>query len=312
MRLLRERSSRKLKANEENAVVIQLFINGISMGAVYAIVAVGFALVFSILRFSNFAHGGIISVCAYAVFFFQKMFDKLPNIFVLMAVSALFGALITLLLDLVGFMSIRRNNSPRIYYFVSSITFGILAENVLSVRYGAFVLVFPHIFEVSSFTLFGLSFSTLDMFTLATTIVLLAALMVFIQKTKLGLAIRTVSIDPMTSNLMGINSAVVITSTFMIAGMLAGIGGVLLATRYSVYPTLGSGMIAKAFIASVIGGLGSLSGAILGSILLGVVEMYLVYFFGSSVTTVLLLVIMIVFLLLRPQGISGVQVQDKA
>lgn len=290
----------------------QLFVNGISMGAVYAIVAVGFALVFSILKFSNFAHGGIISVCAYAAFFFQRMFPETPNVFVLMAVSALFGAALTLLLDLVGFMSIRRTNSPRIYYFVSSITFGILAENILSVKYGANILSFPYIFKTTTVTLLGISFSVLDMFTLAVALVLLAVLILFINKTRFGLAIRTVSIDPVTSKLMGINSGVVITGTFMIAGMMAGIGGVLLATRYSVYPTLGSGMIAKAFIASVIGGLGSLSGAIIGSILLGVVEMYLVYFFGSNVSTVLLLVIMIVFLIVRPQGISGVQLQDKA
>jgi len=111
---------------------------------------------------------------------------------------------------------------------------------------------------------------------------------------------------------MGINSDVVIIFTFLLAGILAGVSGTLLGIKYSVYPSLGSSMVVKGFIASVIGGLGSLGGAIAAAILLGVVEIVLVYYLGSSVTPAILFGIMLVFLLLRPQGISGKFSQDKA
>jgi branched-chain amino acid transport system permease protein len=140
----------------------------------------------------------------------------------------------------------------------------------------------------------------------------LIALVLIINRTKLGLAIRTVAIDSRASRLMGINSAVVITFTFVLAGLLAGVSGVLLGIKYSVYPTLGPSMMVKGFIASVIGGLGSLAGAIAAAVLLGLVEMILTYFLGSSITPALLFGIMLLFLFVRPQGIAGKFTQDKA
>lgn len=290
---------------------LQLIFNGISLGAVYALIAVGFALVFSILKFSNFAHGGMISASAYIAYFFQASFETPPPLWLTITVTSIASLCIALILDTVGYRNIRKKNSPNIYYFVMSITFAILIEQILTVFFGQTSYGFPQIFEKTSFEALGATISTLDFVMLLISMGILAVLIVIINKTKLGLAIRAVSIDSHTGRLMGINSGLVIVFTFVLAGILAGVSGTLLGMKYSVYPTLGSSMVVKGFIASTIGGLGSLSGAIIAAILLGVVEMLSVYNLGSSVTPVILFAIMLLFLFIRPQGISGKFAQDK-
>ncbi len=290
---------------------LQLLFNGISLGAVYALIAVGFALVFSILKFSNFAHGGMISASAYIAYFFQASFKEAPPIWMTILFTSIMSLLIALLLDTICYRNIRKKNSPTIYYFVASITFGILIEQILNVFYGKASYGFPRMFEKTSLEVLGAKISTLDAVILAISIAILVVLMIIIEKTKLGLAIRAVSIDSHTGRLMGINSGLVIVFTFALAGLLAGVSGTLLGMKYSVYPTLGSSMVVKGFIASTIGGLGSLPGAIIAAILLGIVEMISVYNLGSSVTPVLLFGIMLFFLFVRPQGISGKFAQDK-
>ena len=282
---------------------LQLIVNGISLGAVYALIAVGFALVFSILKFSNFAHGGMISAAAYIAYFFYASFETPPSLWVTLLFTAVVSLGVALLLD--------KNNSPNIYYFVASITFAILIEQILTVFFGKTSYGFPGMFEVASVRLLGASFATMDLVVLAVSIAMLVVLMLLINRTKIGLAIRAVAINPRASRLMGINSGFIVLFTFALAGFLAGVSGTLLGIKYSVYPALGSSMMVKGFIASVIGGLGSLSGAIAAAILLGVIEMVSIYFLGSSVTPAILFGIMLVFLFLRPQGISGKFAQDK-
>ena len=290
---------------------LQLIFNGISLGAVYALIAVGFAIVFSILKFSNFAHGGMISACTYIAYFFQASFAKTPPLWVTIVVTSIAGLFIALILDTIGYRSVRRKNSPNIYYFVTSITFAILIEQILTVFFGKTSYGFPAMFEKKSFEVLGANISTLDFVILLISIAILIVLMLVIEKTKLGLAIRAVSIDSKTGRLMGINSGSVIIFTFALAGILAGISGTLLGMKYSVYPGLGGSMLVKGVIASTIGGLGSMSGAIIAALLLGVIEMLSVYNLGSSVTPVILFGIMLLFLFIRPQGISGKYAQDK-
>lgn len=290
---------------------LQLIVNGISLGAVYALIAVGFALVFSILKFSNFAHGGMISAAAYIAYFFYASFETPPSLWVTLLFTAVVSLGVALLLDTLCYRRIRKNNSPNIYYFVASITFAILIEQILTVFFGKTSYGFPGMFEVASVRLLGASFATMDLVVLAVSIAMLVVLMLLINRTKIGLAIRAVAINPRASRLMGINSGFIVLFTFALAGFLAGVSGTLLGIKYSVYPALGSSMMVEGFIASVIGGLGSLSGAIAAAILLGVIEMVSIYFLGSSVTPAILFGIMLVFLFLRPQGISGKFAQDK-
>lgn len=292
-------------------MTFQLFISGVSLGSVYALIAVGFAIVFSILKFSNFAHGGMISACAYIGYFFLSSFETPPPFIVTVLFTTICGMLLALLVDFVAYRRIRRKQAPNIYYFLASITIAILIEQVLSVFFGKNLYGYPAIFENTTFHIGSIRFSSVDTLILLVSLAILAILLYTINGTRIGLAIRAVAISPSTSRLMGMNSNVIIIVVFAIAGALAGISGVLLGMKYSVYPSLGPSMMIKGFIASVIGGLGSLGGAIAAAIALGIVEIFLTYWIGSLSAPIVLFGIMLVFLAIRPEGISGRFAKDK-
>lgn len=292
-------------------MTLQLLISGISLGSVYALIAVGFAIVFSILKFSNFAHGGMISACAFIGYFFQAAFEETPPFFVTVLFATVCGVALALFIDTVAYRRIRIKQAPNLYYFLASITFAILIEQILNVFFGKNIYAFPAVFSSTTFYIGSLRFSSIDTLILVVSLAILAVLIFVINKTRIGLAIRAVAINPGTARLMGINSGVVIITVFSIAGALAGVSGVLLGAKYSVYPSLGATMMLKGFIASVIGGLGSLNGAIPAAILLGVVEMILTYYVGSLATPIFLFGIMLIFLVIRPEGIAGKFAKDK-
>lgn len=290
---------------------LQLLINGICLGAVYALIAVGFAIVFSVLKFSNFAHGGMISACAFLGYFFQDSFETPPPIWITMLFASACGVLFALFLDRVAYKSIRSNKSPNIYYFLASLTISIIITSILNVFFSKNPLAYPMLFETTTFSVGNLKISKMDTMILVISVAILVALVLLINKTKIGLAMRAVAINSETSKLMGINSNFIIVMIFSIAGLLAGISGVLLGCKYGVYPDLGQTMMVKGFIASVIGGLGSLGGAIAAAFILGVVEMFWTFQFGSLSTPVMTFVVMLLFLFARPQGISGRFAKEK-
>ncbi|MGP1508344.1 MAG: branched-chain amino acid ABC transporter permease [Sphaerochaeta sp.] len=290
---------------------LQLLINGICLGAVYALIAVGFAIVFSVLKFSNFAHGGMISACAFLGFFFQAAFKPAPPIWVTMLFASACGVIFALFLDWAAYKSIRKHRSPNIYYFLASLTISIIITSILNIFFSKNPLAYPMIFETTTFNIGSLKISKMDTMILMISVVILVALLLLINKTKIGLAMRAVAINSETSKLMGINSNLIIVMIFSIAGFLSGISGVLLGCKYGVYPDLGQTMMVKGFIASVIGGLGSLGGAIAAAFLLGIIEMFWTFQFGSLSTPVMTFVVMLLFLFVRPQGISGKFANEK-
>lgn len=290
---------------------VQLLISGISLGSVYALIAVGFAIVFSILKFSNFAHGGMISACAYIGYFFQRAFDSPPPIYLTIIFTAVCGVVMAIVIDTIAYRRIRAKGSPNIYYFLASITVAILIQQLLSVFYGKNLYGYPPIFQSTTFYIGSIRFSSIDTLILGVALALLAVLILIIEKSRVGLAIRAVAIDAKTSRLMGMNSNMIIIAVFVMAGFLAGVSGVLLGIKYSVYPSLGPSMMIKGFVASVIGGLGSLSGAIIAAIFLGIIEIFLTYYFGSLSIPIFLFGIMLLFLFLRPEGISGKFAKEK-
>ena len=289
--------------------IIQQAVNGISKGAVYALIAVGFALIFSVLKFSNFAHGGMISISAFIGYYFAKTLGM--GLFLSTLLAAIAGGVIGILLDTIGFYNLRKRKSPRIFYFVSSITCGILFMNILTILFGTTYYSMPSFFENPVIKLGEVRIITLDAVILGVCIVLLVVLMIVIKKSKLGLAIRTVAIDDTTATLMGINSNTIVRITFFIAGGLAGVAGVFLASNYTIDPFLGN-MVVKGFIASVIGGLGSLPGAIIGAFLLSIVEVVLTIITGDVIAPAIIFVLTLGFLLIRPNGIAGKFIQEKA
>lgn len=204
-----------------------------------------------------------------------------------------------------------KNHSSATYFFVSSITLGTLYEGLVTIKVGSNFFNYPQFFEKSTVELGKVVVSTTDLMMLIISAVALGVLAFLIQKTRIGRALRAVSFDRDTAQLMGIDSTRIIQLTFVISGVIAGLAGVFLGIKYTLYPSLGS-LVVKGFIASVIGGLGSLTGAVIGAVLLGLVETLLLSIMGSGYSTIATFAIMLVFLLLRPRGIAGSNVQEKA
>ena len=194
---------------------------------------------------------------------------------------------------------------------MSSITLGTLYEGLVTIKVGSNFYNFPGFFKNSTIKVGSLVISASDAMMCIISLAALVILGYVIQKTRLGRALRAVSFDRDTAQLMGIDSTRIIQLTFVISGLLAGVAGVFLGIKYTLYPKLGS-LVVKGFIASVIGGLGSLTGAIIGAVLLGLTETILLSMLGSGYSTIATFAIMLVFLLVRPQGIAGSNIQEKA
>ncbi len=294
---------------------IQLLVNGISLGSVYALVAVGFALIFNILKFSNFSHGGLMTVTAYLGYVvslvLQRYMHGLPLFVLTLCCAAIGGGFLALIVERVAFRRLRNSNSSVIYYFISSITMGILMENTITIFASSNFYSYPPFFPESILRWGTLSIAVPDLLTLLFSALSLIILVIVLYRTRIGLAIRTTSFDTATAKLMGMNPDRVVAAAFFASGILGGIAGIFLGINYPLYPQLGQ-LIVKGFVASVIGGLGSISGALIGAVLLGVVEIALISAVGAGWAPVFIFVIMLVFLLLRPRGISGVIVQEKA
>ena len=286
---------------------LQVLINGIATGSIYALIATGFALIFNILKFSNFSHGATMTAAAFIAYFLvsSKGMGLVPTLLT----AALAGAVISLFGEFVGFRRILKNHSAPTYFFVSSITLGTLYEGLVTIKAGSNFFNFPSFFTNPTVNVASLVISTGDLMMFVISAV--ALLVLAYVKTRLGRALRAVSFDRDTAQLMGIDSTRIIQFAFIISGILAGIAGVFLGMKYTLYPTLGS-LVVKGFIASVIGGLGSLTGAVIGALLLGILETVLLAVLGSGYSTIAVFAVMLVFLLVRPQGIAGSNVLEKA
>jgi branched-chain amino acid transport system permease protein len=226
--------------------------------------------------------------------------------------SMLGGGCIALFGELVAFRRITQRNSSSFYYFVSSITLGTFYEAIVTIVIGAGYFVYPKFFSKPAIWIGSLVVQTSSVVMLIISAVVLVLLVFLIQKTKMGRALRAVSFDRDTAYLMGIDVFKTIRLAFFISGMLGGLAGVFLGIyNYTLTAQLGS-LVVKGFIASVIGGLGSITGAVLGAVLLGILETVLIYQIGSGYSPVVVFFIMIIFLFVRPQGIAGKNVQEKA
>jgi len=289
--------------------ILQQMVNGISLGAVYALIAVGFALIFNVLKFSNFSHGGALGAGAYFGYL-TALYLKLSLLPVLL-IGTLAGGLVACGVELVAFRSIRKRRGQLVYFFVTSVTMLMLLEQVLVIFFGASFFTYPPLIAMTSFSLGGLNFSVLYLVMMAASAVAFAGLAWALKYTRIGIAIRAASNDLVTTNLMGVNVDFIVVATFFVSGLLCGLSGVLLGMSYTLYPQIGQ-LVVKGFIASVLGGLGSIVGAGLGALALAIVEVTLISIMGAGLSPAVIFAIMVAFLLVRPQGFAGVSFQEKA
>ena len=296
-------------AFERITIMLQILINGISTGTVYSLIAIGFALVFNILKFSNFSYGATMTASAFVAYFLVA--SKGWGLFPTLLCSAAAGALISIFGEFVGFRRILKNHSPSTYFFVSSITLGSFYEGIVTLKTGTNFYVYPNFFDIPTIELFGTVVSKENIIMLIISAAALVALAFIIQKTRIGRAIRAVSFDRDTAQLMGINATLIIQIVFVISGVFGGLAGCFLGIKYTLTATLGA-LVVKGFIASVIGGLGSLVGAVIGAMLLGIMEAVFLATMGSGWATIASFAVMLIFIIVRPQGIAGSNVQEKA
>jgi len=296
-------------------MLVQNILNGISLGSVYALIAVGFALIFNVLKFSNFSQGGVMTVTAYAGYvasrYLSDRLDSLALFAAVLAAAALSGAVIAAAVERLAFRRLRRTKSEPVYYFISSITMGILLENLITIYASSNFYSYPRFFATSAVPLFGVNVAVTDMMMFALSIASLLALLFILHRTKIGLGIRAACFDVDTVQLMGMNPDFLVTTALMISGALGGVSGVFLGMNYTLYPQLGQ-MVVKGFVASVLGGLGSIHGAVIGAVLLGVLEIFFISWVGAGWAPVFVFIVMLAFLLVRPRGIAGIIVQEKA
>ena len=298
-----------MDAGQFATIAIQQAVNGISLGAVYALIAVGFAMVFNVLKFSNFSHGGVLGTGAY-LGYMAALYLKLPFILILL-VGTFTGALVAVGVEFVAFRSIRKKRGQLVYFFVTSVTMLMLLEQILVIFFGASFYTYPKMISTTSFSLSGINFSVLYLVMMAISILAFGILAWALKYTRIGIAIRAASNDMITTNLMGVNVDFIVMATFFVSGMLGGLSGVLLGMAYTLYPQIGQ-LVVKGFIACVLGGLGSIMGAAWGAIALAIVEVFLIATMGAGLSPVVIFAIMVAFLLIRPQGFSGVSFQEKA
>lgn len=288
---------------------LQQLINGLSIGSVYALMAVGYSLVYSIMNFSNFAHGGVIMLGAYFGFFSLTLL-KLP--FVVAFLLASVGTLaVAIIVERIAYKPLRERKAPFLYFIISAMGASILLENIVIATIGPTFRTYPEAFSKVPITLGPLAIGRLDLIIFAISAVCLTLLILFIEKTKIGKAIQAASYNVKACALMGVNTDRVILTVFGLGGFLAGVAGVFFGMKYTVYPQIGN-ITTKSFIAAVFGGLGSLPGAVLGSVILGTIETFVAGYLSSQFRDLIAFVILIAVLVLRPTGIMGKVTEDKA
>lgn len=289
--------------------LLQQLINGLSIGSVYALMAVGYSLVYSIMNFSNFAHGGVIMFGSYFGFFFITIFKMpFPIAFLL---SGLCSGVLAVLIQRIAYKPLMDRRAPFLYFIISAMGVSIFLENIVVATIGPTFRTYPDIFSAIPFKIGGLNIGRIDLLMFIISAICLGFLIYLIDFTKIGKAIQATAYNMKASTLMGINADRIIIIVFLVGGILAGLAGVLFGMKYTVYPQIGNITI-KSFIAAVFGGLGSIKGAVIGSILLGIIETITSGYLSSQYRDLIAFALLIFILIVRPAGLMGKVTEDKA
>ncbi len=287
----------------------QQIINALSIGGVYGLASVGYALVYTVLGFSNFAHGELTMVGAFAALLALTSLG-LPLPLAILA-GLLLPALLAVVMEKVAYRPLRLRNAPSLYFFVSAMGVSIFLQNLALVTLGATFRSFPPFLSVKTVEFAGLRIGTLDLVTFVISLAAIAVLELILGYTKTGRSIRAVAYDREAAGLMGISIDRVCTMVFLIAATLAGLSGILRGAQYTVYATMGT-IIIKAWVCAILGGLGSVSGAFVGGLLLGVAEVLAAGYVSTSYRDVFTFLLLIAVLLVKPTGLMGKEAEEKA
>ena len=283
--------------------IIEQIINGISLGMVYGLIAVGYSLVFGILKLVNFSHGSVYAFGAHmALMFITFRFGLIIGVLLSVILTGILGILI----DWTALRPLRDKNSLPISALITTIGISYIIQNGLMIVFGSERKSFPRIIEVSYITISGLMINSQQIMIFSTCLILMIILTFIIYKTKTGLAMRGIEQNRKAANLMGINVNFIIAFTFFLGGVSACIGAVLISSYYQVvYPNMGVVIGMKAFAAAVLGGIGILHGSIIGGLIVGISENLATAFLGGNYRDAIAFIILILVLIFKPVGIFG-------
>lgn len=289
---------------------LQHVINGLSLGSIYALIALGYTMVYGILQLINFAHSDVYMVGAFAAYYaakFAGINDRpgVSTLVILLLAAMVACSLLGLTIERLAYRPLRK--APKLNILITAIGVSLFLEYTGQVVFGADPKVFPSVIEDSVIAeIAGVQLKSLDVAVLVVTILMMLSLNFLIYKTKVGKAMRAVSTNMNVASLMGVNTDRIIAFTFVVGSSLAGVGSVLVGMKYpKIEPLMGMMIGLKAFVAAVLGGIGSIGGALLGALIMGLSEEMVVGYLSSTYRDALAFGILIVILIFRPAGLLG-------
>ncbi|ETR70767.1 MAG: branched-chain amino acid transport system permease protein [Candidatus Magnetoglobus multicellularis str. Araruama] len=305
-------------------ILIQNILNALQWGSFYALIALGYTLVYGVLLLINFAHGDIFMVGAYVGFFFAILFTgnsfiQIPFdiplwlVFILTVVlSMIVTSFVGVTLERVAYRPLRRKGANRLYVVITALMCGLILENANLAFFGASRRMFPELIDKTIYTFGTISISNIKIMVIITAIMAFIILELIIRKTRIGMAMRAISYDRVAVPLMGIPIDRVIVFTFVLGSSMAALAGVLFVTAYPVLePYMGAIIGWKAFIAAVVGGIGEIRGAFVGGFLLGFIEIFVAAFFPSTFRDLIAFSLLLLLLSMKPTGLFGVSRSTK-
>lgn len=290
--------------------VVTYLINGISLGSVYAIIALGYTMVYGIAKMLNFAHGDVIMIGSYVIFTAVSMANMPVGLGIILSIVLCTALGITI--EAIAYKPLRGASSLAV--LITAIGVSYFLQNVALLIFGANTKAFSSVVSISGFSLFGgqVNVSGETIVTIISCIVIMIVLTLFVNKTKAGQAMLAVSEDKSAAQLMGINVNRTISLTFAIGSGLAAVAGMLLCSSYpALTPYTGSMPGIKAFVAAVFGGIGSIPGAFIGGLILGIIEILSKAYISSQLSDAIVFLVLIVVLLVKPTGLLGKKIQEK-
>ncbi|MDY3617882.1 branched-chain amino acid ABC transporter permease [Agathobaculum sp.] len=288
----------------------QQVVNGLTIGSMYALVAIGYTMVFGVLKLVNFSHGSVFMVGAYLTL--QLSIALGGHFFLAAALSLLLTGVLGVAIDRCALRRLREKKADRITALISTLGVATILDNGVMIAFGSETKAFPNVLQLGKFTIGGTVVSWVQIIILLLALVLMGAMSIVVYRTKMGRAMRATSQNADAAKLMGINVNYVVAFTFFVGSLLASVAGTMYGMYYeAIDPLMGSVISMKTFACVVLGGVGVLPGAMLGGLLIGVVEAVGASYISSGYRDAIAFAILILVLVLRPQGILGKKVADK-